>query len=172
MKIFLIVVCSLVGLYLILKIVGFIFVAIFKKILKKHNKGLVVVLKTKYDNIYNIYNILKQLKVNIDSSYFDKLNSIKIEDFENQQSIQCKSSKEIMSFLRDEALFIIKKDENLMKHELIKKWKENLKDVDVLYRNHIAEYNADVLGYNYWIHFLPNRLFFKIIKSKPKDIIS
>lgn len=170
--IFLYIGLGLVGFYLILKIIGFIFVLVFKRILKLHCQAMVVVLRTKYDNITRIFDILKQLNFNFDPTLYEKLSNIKIDDFFDQQSAECKKAKEVLSILRDEALFIIKNDENLSKHILIKKWKENLKEIDNVYRNDVAMYNADVLGYNYWIHFLPNRLFFKIIKAKEKQIIS
>ena len=50
--------------------------------------------------------------------------------------------------------------------------KNNVNELDVQYRNNVIMYNADVLGYNYWIRFLPCRFIFQMFKIKKKEIIS
>ena len=48
----------------------------------------------------------------------------------------------------------------------------NVEEAEKLYRQHVVLYNADVLGYNFWISFFPTRFIYKILKFKTKDIIN
>ena len=48
----------------------------------------------------------------------------------------------------------------------------NVEEAEKLYRQHVVLYNADVLGYNFWISFFLTRYIYKILKRKTKDIIS
>ena len=73
--------------------------------------------------------------------------------------------------LRDEAMFIASKNSFLEKHDEFRIAKRNVLESDNVYRINIAMYNADVLGYNYWIGFLPTRYIYKILKVKRKEII-
>ena len=50
--------------------------------------------------------------------------------------------------------------------------KNNVLESDAIYRNNVTMYNADVLGYNYWIRFFPCAFVFKLFRVKKKEIIS
>lgn len=168
----LIAVGSFFGLWLFVSLIGLIFFGVFSHILKKHNKALTLVLKAKYDNIEKLFLVLKDSGIKVDSNYMQRLHSIKISDFEKQDSATCAKARETLSTLRDEAMFLSERKENVSKNEIVKSAKKNILDIDTIYRNHIAMYNADVLGYNYWIKFLPNRLLFKVFRVKEKNLIS
>lgn len=168
----LIAVGSFFGLWLFISLIGLIFFGVFSHILKKHNRALTVVLKTKYDNIEKLFLVLKDSDIEVDDSYLTRLYSIQVSDFEKQDSVTCAKARETLSMLRDEAMFLSERKENVSKNEIVKLAKKNILDIDIIYRNHIAMYNADVLGYNYWIKFLPNRLLFKVFRVKEKNLIS
>ncbi len=50
--------------------------------------------------------------------------------------------------------------------------KKPLVEVDDDYRKAVANYNADVLGYNYWIHVFLWRWVARIARFRPKDVIA
>ena len=49
--------------------------------------------------------------------------------------------------------------------------KASVDEIDTLYRKQVILYNTDVDAYNYWIRFIPVRLFNKIFKVKKKEKI-
>ncbi len=162
----------IIGLFIFVSIIGYIFFGVFSHILKKHNDALALVLKAKYDNIEKLLTILIDNDVSDVDKYLNKLHEIQFIDMQRQDSKQCQIVRETLSSLRDEAMFLLESNPSVNKNEIVKTAKKNILDIDIIYRNHIAMYNADVLGYNYWIKFLPNRLIFKMFKVREKELIS
>lgn len=165
------VIIYVVGLVLVLFIANLIFAAWFKQILKKHSAGMSVTLNAKFDNIKKLFDIMKKLNVKFDEKYIETINSIDINSFKHQWTDECKKAREKLTYLRDEAMFIARSQKNLEKNNEFITAKNNVLEMDTVYRNIVACYNADVLGYNYWIRFLPFRWFWKMIKVKTKDLI-
>ena len=91
------------------------------------------------------------------------LNSIDPSNFPNLDGKKCSEDRHNLALLRDELLFMIKNSENISKHIEVKNAISYIQEVDNNYRVLLAAYNADVLGYNYWIHFLPSRFIFKVL---------
>lgn len=171
LDIFLIVVASILGVELILCLVGLLFVLAFKSILKKHTKALKVVLYTKYDVTNKLIKLFIDAKINLDENLLNAFNKIKLEDFDKIDSTECLESRKSLSFLRDELLYIGSSNELIRKDNRFIEGKNSILELDKVYRNSIAMYNADVLGYNYWIMFLPYRFIYKLFKIKKKEII-
>lgn len=170
-KIAIIVLSSLVGFYLFLCLIGFIFTCSFKSILKKHTKAITIVLYNKYDLLKKLLNLLNKNKIEIDQKYVDILNNINPQNFkiiEGEEAIKVRNN---LCFVRDEIFFVEGNNEILLKHNLFQEWKNNIIETDKNYRNLVIMYNADVLGYNYWINFLPYRLFTKLFKIKSKELL-
>lgn len=170
-QIILLVLLGILGVYFLIVICDLIFVFSFKNILKKHDKSLSIVLAVKYENIKKLFEIMNNLNVKIDQNVLDDLYSIDVSLFENQASETCKFAREKLSKLRDIAMFIASNNATLIKHNEFIVAKQNVLENDEVYRVKLAMYNADVLGYNYWIKFLPTRFIFKILKVKEKDLI-
>lgn len=165
------VVIYIVGLFLLLFIANLIFALWFKNILAKHSKSMTVTLNAKYDNIQKLFSLMKKLNVKIDQKYIETLESIDINDFRDQSTPECKKAREKLTYLREEAIFLARNQIKLEKNNEFITAKNNVLEMDTVYRNIVACYNADVLGYNYWIRFLPFRWFWKLIKVKTKDLI-
>ncbi len=171
LDIFLIVIASICGLEIILSLVGLLFVLAFKSILKKHTKALRVILYTEYDVIDKLIKLLKEDKASVDENILATFNRIKLEDFDKIDSVQCLESRKTLFYLRSELLSIGNSNELIKKDNRFIECKNSILELDKVYRNSIAMYNADVLGYNYWIMFLPYRFIYKIFKIKKKEII-
>ena len=167
----LIILGSILGLYILIAILDIIFVLSFKSILNKHNKSLGVILMSKLDNIRLLFDIMIRLGVEVDEKFLLIFKEIRIEDLLSQDTPECASIRSKLSMLRDEAMFIASKNSFLEKHDEFRIAKRNVLESDNVYRINIAMYNADVLGYNYWIGFLPTRYIYKILKVKRKEII-
>ena len=132
---------------------------------------MTVTLNAKFDNIKKLFEIMIKHDVEVDKKLIDTLNSINIMDFKIPDSEACKIARDKLTFLREEAMNIARKQIKLEKNNEFVTAKNNVLEMDSVYRNIVACYNADVLGYNYWIKFLPNRWIFKLIKLKTKNLI-
>ena len=130
-----------------------------------------VTLNAKFDNIKKLFDIMKKLNVKIDQKYLDAIDSIDANSFKHQWTEECKKSRDKLTYLRDEALFIARSQKNLEKNNEFITAKNNVIEMDTVYRNIVACYNADVLGYNYWISFWPTRWIWKMLKFKNRDLL-
>ena len=157
--------------YIGVLIVNFVFIGFFKRTLKIHSKSMTVTLNAKFDNIKKLFDIMIKHDVETNPKLIEILNSIDVMDFKIPDSEACKIAREKLTFLREEAMNIARKQIKLEKNNEFVLAKNNVLEMDGVYRNIVACYNADVLGYNYWIKFLPNRWIFKIFRFKAKNLI-
>lgn len=172
LQITIIVIASIVGLWLLALIVNLIFVFSFSSIFKKHKKAIPVILFTKYDNLKTIINIYQQSGVAVDNKCIALLEDISLNDFSEPGSQQFEKSKNTLSYIKDELMFIASEHPDLNGDDEFNQAKRNITDSETLYRMTVMMYNADALGYNYWIRFLPCRFIFKIFRVKEKKTIS
>ena len=168
----LIIVGSIFGLWLLLFIINMIFVGSYSTLFKKHKKGLSVILFNKLENLKKIMTSMKQSGVDVDNRYVVLANDIGENDFLEPGSKQYNKSRDVLSYLKDELLFVANKHPELNENPDFVQAKNYVIESDNLYRNNVLTYNADVLGYNYWIRFLPCRFIFLIFRVKKKEIIS
>lgn len=172
LRITLIIVGSVVGIWLLLLIVNLIFVGSYLTIFKKHKKAMVVILYTKLENMKKLFSIINQSGIKVDNRLVALLNDIHETDFEDPASQACDKSKNTLSYLKDEIMFVANQNPELASDLEFIQAKNNVLDSDAIYRNNVTMYNADVLGYNYWIRFFPCRFVFKMFRVKKKEIIS
>ena len=159
------------GIYLLTIIVDMCFLGFFKRTLHKHSKSLSIALNSKFDNVKKLFEIMKKLGVKIDPKFDETLDSIIVFDFAKQYTEECKIGREKLTYLRDEAMHLAKQQKNLEKNNEFNMAKNNVLEMDKVYHTTLACYNADVLGYNYWLKFLPTRWIFKLLKVHEKDLI-
>lgn len=157
--------------YLLTIVVDLVFLIFFKRTLHKHAKSLSIALASKFDNVQKLFAIMKKLGVKIDRKYDDTIESISSMDFKKPYTNDCKMSREKLTYLRDEAMFIARTQPNLEKNNEFITAKNNVLEMDNVYHVTVSCYNADVLGYNYWLDFFPTRWIHKIRKATKKDLI-
>ena len=148
------------------------FILTFRSIFKKHNAALGLMLHVKYDNTKKLVDCLNKNKYHVPYKYIEILNRIKTESFMNQELPECLEARNDLAYLRNELVLLINSDPALSKNLELKRAKDAITEMDTNYRTLVAMYNADVLGYNYWINFLPTKYIKYIFKLKEKQIIS
>ena len=168
----LIVIGSLLALWVLLLIVNLIFVSSFNAIFKKHRKALTVILYTKYENMNRLFSVLNQNGIKYDNRLNALLGDIDVNTFNEPENPEFEKSKNSLAYLKDEIMFVCNQNKELQEDLEFVQVKKNIEEADLMYRNNVTMYNADVLGYNYWINFLPCRFVFKMFKVKRKEIIS
>lgn len=155
----------------LLLVLDLILVGTFRTILIRHNKAMNVILMTKYDNIKKVMNVLEESNFTIDPKMVTTLASIDPASFVQQDTPDCKKAREELTYLRSEIFYISRKNPSLEENEQFQIAKNNILEMDVVYRSTVAMYNADVLGYNYWIRFMPYRWLFLMFRIKTKNLI-
>lgn len=172
LKITLIVLGSLAALWVLLLVVDLIFVGSYLTIFKKHKKAMTVILYAKLENLKKLISIMKQSGVDVDARLTMLLNDIGDKDFFEPGSEIFDKSKNTLSYAKDELMFVINQNKDLLANQELIQARNNVNESDVIYRNNVTMYNADVLGYNYWIRFLPCRFIFLLFRVKKKQLIS
>lgn len=160
------------ALYLLFVIVDVVFVVSFSSILANHDHDLFVILTNKKDNLVNCVALLNRHKVKLDKKVTDALNDFDIKLIEHQNGEEARKARELLTSLSDQILFAAREDQKVVNDEEFALIETNVNELEKVYRQHVVLYNADVLGYNFWITFFPTRYIYKILKRKQKDIIS
>ena len=172
LDIFLMIVIGLGALWFLLLFIDIGFVLTFKTILNKHKKSLTVILNTKYLNLLKIFEIAKENGIEIKENVTNILTEMDKVGFTKHDSELGEKMRAYLSYLGEEARYIINKNKSAFSNGEGEIVITNLKDNEIQLRSNIAMYNADILGFNYWIGFLPTRFIYKLLKIKKKELIS
>lgn len=168
----LIIVGAVIGSWFLLLITDVIFVLTFRTILKKHVSALTVILNTKYINLTKIFQKAKDNGIELSDRLKEILSKMDEIGFTKHDSKLGEEMRAYLSYLGEEAKHIILRNKSLLDDPEMEIIQTNLKDIEIQLRSAIAMYNADVLGFNYWINFLPTRIVYKLLKIKKKELIS
>ena len=157
--------------YLLIMIVSISFVWSFASIMSHHNHDITVILTNKRDNIIKLSNLLTSSGVKVDKKQSDALNGFDLKRIETQDGEDAKLAREELTSLSEYYLSLATSNEASLDIEEYGHILTNINELDNVYRQHLMMYNADVLGYNFWINFFPTRFIFKIFRLKKKDNI-
>ena len=152
-------------------IVGITFVWSFASIMSHHNHDLTVILTNKRDNLIKLADLLNSSGIKIDKKMNDALRNFDLKRIENQDGEDAKNARDELTSLSDYFLGLATDNQAVLKDDEYQLISNNIFELEKVYRHHIMMYNADVLGYNFWINFLPTRFIFKILRFKRKDNI-
>lgn len=148
------------------------FVVTFKRKLNEHSRAIVIVLNQKKEALINLVEIIEKNGLKLDPKYLVLLRDIDVNSFERIYSAESKKSRETLSYVKQELFSIANKSVDFKKNEEYKLASSLLVSLDEQFRFLVATYNADVIGYNYWIRFKPYGYIFLLNKTENKDIIS
>ena len=158
-------------LYALIVIVSVSFALSFASILSHHNHDLVVILTNKRDNLSKLASIFTSSGIKLDKKIIDSLNNFDLKRIENQDGEDAKNAREELTSFYEYLMSIDLGDKKLKDQEEYIKTLENIHELENVYRHHLMMYNADVLGYNFWIKFFPTRYIFIIFRFKTHDNI-
>ena len=159
------------SIYILLLIITISFVLSFSSILSHHNHDLTVILTNKRDNLMKLSSLLNSGGIKLDKKNLDALNNFDLKRIENQDEEDAKAAREELTSLSEYFLMMASTNEAALNYEEYQQVLTNINELEKVYRDHLMMYNADVLGYNFWINFFPTRFIFKIFKLKKKDTI-
>ena len=167
----LLVFAGIFALFIALCVMDIIFVMSFKRLFVTHLKAMVLFLNMKYDNVKKLMDLMRNNGVKIDPGMVAQINDIHREDFDDIEGKGCKNAQSVLTYIKEELLYIARGQKDLRKHQEFITAVENVSSLERQYRNTIATYNADVLGYNYWITFWPTKWIWKMFKLQKKTLI-
>ena len=157
--------------FILLVIVDVSFVCSFSSIMKHHAHDLTVLLTTKRDNLVHLAELLAKSGVKLDKKKVESLNNFDLKRIEKQDGEDAKAAREELTSLNEYLLSICEENDIKNNDSEVQKVLANIMEVEKVYRHHLMMYNADVLGYNFWISFFPTRFIYIILKFKPKENI-
>ena len=162
----------LAGVYLVFVVLDVIFVVSFSSILAHHDGDLSLILTNKKDNIDKLVLLLNKHNVKLDKKKLEELSNFDLRAVEHQDGEEAKSARELLTSISEYFLYVARDNEKVSNDNEFFELETNIDEIEKIYRQHVVLYNADVLGYNFWISFFPTRFIYKILKRNPKDIIS
>ena len=158
-------------LYTLILIVSISFVWSFASIMSHHSHDITVILTNKRDNFIKLANLLNSSGVKLDKKQLDALNGFDLKRIEKQDGEDAKAARDELTSYGDYLISIATAHEDSLNVEEYFHIMTNINELEKVYRQHLMMYNADVLGYNFWINFFPTRFIFKIFRFKKKDNI-
>ena len=171
-EILIIVVGALLLVYVLGLIVNLAFIVAFKRKINEHKKAITIVLTQKKEALINLVLLIEKRDPKLDPRFFALLQDIDENYFAKIYSPETKKARETLSYVRQELAGISNKSSDLQKNEEFKLSLASINSLDEQFRVLIASYNADIIGYNYWIAFKPYRYIFILNKTEKKDLIS
>ena len=140
--------------------------------IEKRNHRMNMLLMQKYDILLLIAKIFKKYKLEIPSEFEEELSPKMDESLKKLTLTERLTVKAYLMKASQNLLYFAEANENVKNDTEFKILKKSLLEIDINHRKAIALYNADALGFNYWIHFPLFRPISFIMKFKDKEIVS
>ena len=161
----------LVAVYLGLLVVNLIFVISFGNMMKRDNRGIRVSLSAKLDILRKAQEVILANGLKLTEKCTHSLRYLDSEDFFEAQLDDFFTATEELTMVEKEISGILFSSRKLSNNDEVELIKSLLKDVNESLKTSVMAYNADVLGYNYWIRFTPCKFIFILFKTKLKRTI-
>ena len=107
--------------------------------------------------------------VKLDKKKVEKLQDFDTKRLEIKDEEDSKLAREELTSLNDYFLSVFEQSDIKDEQGECQKIVSNIYELEKVYRQHLMMYNADVLGYNFWIDFFPTKYIYKIFKIKSKE---
>ena len=157
--------------FILMLIVDISFVASFSSIMKHHAHDLTVILTNKRDNLARLSEILVGHGVKLDKKKVESIHNFDVKRIDKQDGEDAKAARNELTSLNEYFLSVATQNDINDKSGEYQKILANIYELETVYRHHLMMYNADVLGYNFWISFFPTRFIYIILRFKPKENI-
>ena len=170
-KVLIAILCIVGGVYLLTFIINLVFVFSFKSMMKRDNNAMRVALSAKLDILIKCQEVFNKNEIKITEKTAHSLRYLDTEDFYDAQKEDFTNSTKEMELAEKEVSGILNSNRKLADNDEVALLKSLLKDVNESLKMLYMSYNADILGYNYWVRFPPCILWFLIFKVKLKKNI-
>ena len=162
---------AMVALYLLAVIFDIIFVVSFSSILSRHEHDLFLTLTNKKDNLDRLLELLNKNGIKLDKKAIEPLEKFDLKVIEHQDGEEARNAREQLTLISEYLLLTSRSNKKIADSDEFLEINASIDEIEKVYRQHVLLYNADVLGYNFWISFFLTAYIYKILKKKKKDII-
>ena len=159
------------GIYLLAVIFDVIFVVSFSSILSHHDHDLFLILTNKKDNLDRLATLLSKHGVKLDKKMVGALDEFDLKTIEHQDGEEAKKARDLLTSISEYLFLTARENKNVSNSEEFLELSTDIDEIERVYRQHALMYNADVLGYNFWISFVPTKFIYLILKRKKKETI-
>lgn len=162
---------GLAAIYFLTFLVNIIFVISFHGMMKRDNRGVRVAMSTKLDILKKYESVFASKKIALSEKTKTSLKYLDTEDFLEAQKEEFETSRVEMDNAEIEIMKLVSANKKKFSDQDSVLLESLLMDLNKSLNLTILSYNADVLGYNYWIRFAPYRYIFMLFRAKPKKTI-
>ncbi len=162
---------GLVAVYLLLLITVITFVISFGGMMRRDNRGVRVAMSAKLDLLKQFQQAIEKKKIKLSDESLHSLKYLDTEDFLEVQKDEFLQSRDELNEVELEIKSVLSDNKKLLNNDEIKLLDALLRDLNESLKISTAMYNADVLGYNFWINFAPTKFLFIILRKKTKRVI-
>ena len=171
-RIAIIVVLSVVSLWLIALIISIIFSLIFHRKIRNNSNAINLLLTQRYEIMVSFIKIAESYRVKIPEeerksiAYLERISNF-------QQLSKNDRDQRVLSFIHasHNIISLCEHSSKLVKSDEYTNNLIEFNDVEESYRQKSASYNADVIGYNYWISIPTIKFIFHLFGVRKKDLI-
>lgn len=167
-----VVVVSLFLLFILSFVITSIFYHAFSKRLKKDSIAIDLLMHQRYELMIEFMKVLDAHKIEVNEEDKRAINRLeRISDF--QLLLKQDRDERVLAFVHSShnIITLCETHETVVKDPVYTDLLLQFNDVEETYRQKSALYNSNVLGYNYWVNIPVVKIFFRMAKKRPKDLI-
>lgn len=168
----LIILGALVSLFFVVELIALGMLTKHNKRIEKRNHNVDVLLAQKYDILILLAKVFKKYKLQIPTEFEEELSPKMDETLKRLTLTERLTVKAYLMKASQNLLYFAELDERVKNDNEYKILKKSLLEIDKNHRKALALYNADALGFNYWIHNPLCRPVAFIMKFEDKEIVS
>lgn len=168
----LIIIGGLLSLYIIFAIVCLVFSKIFSIKIKFSNNALNVLLHQRHEFALKIILLLEDNGIEVTKESKKAIEKLeRIDDFQTLEKNDRNDRISVFSHEMADLILTVKANSEKIGEDVVNKMVKEFRDLEDDYRQKSSVYNADVIGYNYWINALLVRWISKLFRRHKKDIV-
>lgn len=162
---------GVVALYVLFMFVVLIIISKFNKRLKNRREALRLLLAQRKDIALSLNRLVNEAKIKIPTSLQNKTSELEHKEIAHLNNYEIfEYAPEVEKIIK--AFFeLIESNKTLKKNETAAQLRKEVTELDEIRRQHIAIYNSDINGYNYWIRLMSYRLILSALGFHSKKRI-
>ncbi len=139
--------------------------------LRRDSKAVRVSLSGKLDSLRKLQDLLLAKEIKLSEQTTHSLRYLDPEDFVHVDSDDCNKAREELTYIEAEVKRVLADKNELQKETEIAILISLINETNNSLKFAIMSYNADVLGYNYWVRFAPYIYLYLMFRVKLKKTI-
>lgn len=162
----------LLFLFLLIEIIAYFSLKKLNERIEKRNYNVNILLAQKYDILVLLAKIFKKYNMTIPSEFQEELSPKMDESLKRLTLTERLTVKAYLMKASQTLLYFAESNEKVKNDKEYQILKKSLLEIDQNHRKALALYNADALGFNYWIKVWAFRPIARLANFSEKEIVS